>query len=193
MVEWYISKNLKGGFFLKDEKDFKASAAEAEEKIEAELDKSEDYEQQRLNEELEKLAETFRAEMKKAKDPAKPDYLSTRLDILDDKGNKLGSVFDILTESEAQLARYKLHRFLTALELKLTSFELKDLTKIIVGKKFKVDLKIENQEGYAARTVVDALTNEIYYPFNTDADCPFDAVDSADTTPDSEAEGADEY
>ena len=71
MVEWYISKNLKGGFFLKDEKDFKASAAEAEEKIEAELDKSEDYEQQRLNEELEKLAETFRAEMKKAKEENK--------------------------------------------------------------------------------------------------------------------------
>ena len=56
---------------MKDEKDFKASAAEAEEKIEAELDKSEDYEQQRLNEELEKLAETFRAEMKKAKEENK--------------------------------------------------------------------------------------------------------------------------
>ena len=56
---------------MKDEKDFKASAAEAEEKIEAGLDKSEDYEQQRLNEELEKLAETFRAEMKKAKEENK--------------------------------------------------------------------------------------------------------------------------
>lgn len=132
------------------------------------------------------------AEMKKAKDPAKPDYLSVRLDILDDKGNKLGSVFDILTESEAQLARYKLHRFITALELKLTSFELKDLTKIVVGKQFKVDLKIENQEGYAARTIVDALAGEIYYPFS-DKECPFDAVDSADTTPDSETESADEY
>lgn len=132
------------------------------------------------------------AEMKKAKDPAKPDYLSTRLDILDDKGNKLGSVFDIITESEAPLARYKLQRFISALELKLTNFELKDLTKIIVGKKFKVDLKIENQEGYAARTVVDALTNEIYYAFSDD-DYPFDAVDSAETTPNSETEGSDEY
>jgi hypothetical protein len=132
------------------------------------------------------------AEMKKAKDPAKPDYLSTRLDILDDKGNKLGSVFDILSESEAQLSRYKLHRFISALGLKLTNFELKDLTKVIIGKKFKVDLKIESQEGYAARTVVDALTNEIYYALSDD-DCPFDAVDSAETTPDSENIGSDEY
>lgn len=133
------------------------------------------------------------AEMKKAKDPAKPDYLNTRLEILDDKGNKLGSIFDIITESEAQLARYKLKRFISALELKLTNFELKDLTKIIVGKKFKVDLKIETQEGYADRTVVDALTNEIYYPLSDDTDYPFDAVDSAETTPNSEITGTDEY
>ena len=53
---------------MKDEKNSNPSASEAEEKIEAKLDKSEDYEQQQLNEELEKLAETFRAEMKKAKE-----------------------------------------------------------------------------------------------------------------------------
>lgn len=132
------------------------------------------------------------AEMKKAKDPAKPDYLNMRLEILDDKGNKLGSIFDILTESEASLARYKLKRFITALDLKLTNFELKDLTKIIVGKTFKVDLKIESQEGYASRTVVDALSNKIYYALS-DTEYPFDAVDSADTTPNSESTGADEY
>lgn len=131
------------------------------------------------------------AEMKNAKDPEKPPYLSIRLDILDPKGNKMGSVFDILSESPAQLVRYKIHRFITALGLNLTSFELKDLTKIVVGKKLEVDLKIEQQEGYAARTVVDALTNEIYYPF--DDTCPFDAADSADTTPDSNTAGADEY
>ncbi len=53
---------------MKDEKELKSSAAEAEEIIEAELNKSVDYEQQRLNEELEKLAETFRTEMQKARD-----------------------------------------------------------------------------------------------------------------------------
>ena len=132
------------------------------------------------------------AEMKNSKDPDKPPYLNMRLDILDPKGNKLGSVFDILSESPAQLVRYKLHRFITALGLTLTNFELKDLTKIIVNKMLEVDLKIEQQEGYAARTVVDALTNEIYYPFTG---CPFDAVDSADATPtsDSTNESVDEY
>lgn len=122
------------------------------------------------------------AEMKPAKDPAKPPYLNVRLGIIDVSGNKLGSIFDIFTESKASLQRYKLQRFITALKLDIPKFELSDLTKIIIGKKIEVDLKIEQQEGYAPRTVVDATTNEIYYPFE---DYPFDAYDSADATPDS--------
>lgn len=130
------------------------------------------------------------AEMKASKDPAKPPYLSIRLDIVDVNGNKLGGVFDIFTESEASLQRYKLQRFITALNLNIPSFELSDLTKIVVGKKLEVDLKIEQQEGYAPRTVVDATANEIYYPFE---DYPFDAYDSADETPNSESESSDDY
>lgn len=117
------------------------------------------------------------AEMKPSKDPSKPMYLSIRFGILDKGGNRIGGVYDIISESEASLVRYKLQRFITALELPLKSFELKDLTKIVVGKKLEVDLKIEQNEGYAPRTVVDALTNEIYYPF---IELPFDASDSAD-------------
>lgn len=134
------------------------------------------------------------AEMKPNKDPLKPAYLNVRLGIIDAAGNKLGSVFDIFTESEASLQRYKLQRFITALKLNIPKFELKDLTKIIIGKKLEVDLKIEQQEGYAPRTVVDATANEIYYPFE---DCPFDAPDSADATSDSETDSSqntsDEY
>ena len=124
------------------------------------------------------------AEMKPAKDPSKPPYLNVRLGIMDDAGNKLGSIFDIFTESEASLQRYKLQRFITALALNIPKFELSDLTKIIIGKKLEVDLKIEQQEGYAPRTVVDATANEIYYPYE---DYPFYANDSADATPDSTA------
>ena len=134
------------------------------------------------------------AEMKASKDTSKPPYLSVRLGIIDVSGNKLGSVFDIFTESEATLQRYKLQRFITALKLNIPKFELSDLTKIIIGKKLEVDLKVEQQEGYAARTVVDVTTNEIYYPFE---DYPFDAYDSADATPDSntsaEQAPSDEY
>lgn len=119
------------------------------------------------------------AEMKAAKDPQKPAYLSVRLGILDENNNRLGNVFDIFTESEASLQRYKLQRFLTALQLNLTSFELSDLTKIVVGKKLEADIKTEVQAGYSPRNVVDATTNEIYYQY---VDLPFTASDSADTT-----------
>lgn len=130
------------------------------------------------------------AEMKPSKDTTKPNYLSVRLDIVDMHGNKVGSVFDIFTESEASLVRYKLQRFITALKLSIPSFELSDLPKIIVNKKLEVDLKIEQQEGYAPRTVVDATSNEIYYPVD---DYPFNATDSADSTPNTTNEGTDEY
>lgn len=129
------------------------------------------------------------AEMRPAKDPSKPPYLSMRLGILDNSGNRIGGIYDILVDSEASLTRYKIQRFITALNLPLTNFELNDLTKIIVGKKLEVDLKVEQNEGYAPRTVVDALTNEIYYPF---IDLPFNASDSADTVADN-TNSADNY
>lgn len=127
------------------------------------------------------------AEMKQGADPNKPPYLNLRYGILDNTGNRLGAIFDIISESESSLVRYKLQRFITALALPLTTFELSDLTKIVVGKKLEVDLKVEQNEGYAPRTVVDALSNEIYYPYS---DNPFvdnstenfNATDSADTT-----------
>ncbi len=52
---------------MKDEKEMNSSN-ENEESLEASLDKTEDYEQNQLNDELEKLAETFRVELKKAKE-----------------------------------------------------------------------------------------------------------------------------
>lgn len=132
------------------------------------------------------------AEMRQAKDPSKPAYLNLRLDIFDNKNNKLGSVFDILTESEASLARYKLGRFLHALNLTLTNFELSDLTKLVVGKSFEVDLKVEENEGYAPRTVVDALSNEIYYSIGEN-DVPFDLSDSAESDTENSTSPDEEY
>jgi len=53
---------------LKDEKEMQFEENENEEALESSLDKSDNYEQETLNDELEKLAETFRTELKKAKE-----------------------------------------------------------------------------------------------------------------------------
>lgn len=131
------------------------------------------------------FAKIDKADMVKPKTPGKPDYLNLQLSLADKNHKSAGKLFDILTESDSQLPRYKLGRFITALKLPLTEFELKDLAKIIVGKEFLVDVTVQENEGYAPRNVVDALTNEIYYPleeadkiFNL-SDEHFDAEDAA--------------
>ncbi len=53
---------------MKDEKEKKFSTEKTNEEIEATLDKTEDYREEELNDELEKLAETFRNELNKAKE-----------------------------------------------------------------------------------------------------------------------------
>lgn len=53
---------------MKDEKEMQINEKENEEALESSLDKSDNYEQEKLNDELEKLAETFRTELKKAKE-----------------------------------------------------------------------------------------------------------------------------
>lgn len=63
-----LFKNLKGGFFLKEEKEMNSSAETNDESLEASLDKTEDYKEEELHDELEKLAETFRDELNKAKE-----------------------------------------------------------------------------------------------------------------------------
>ena len=83
--------------------------------------------------------------------------------VTDKNGKKLGFIFDIITESEANLARYKLGRFITALELPLTNFELKDLTKVIVGKELYGDITVEENQQYGSKSIIDALSAEIFY------------------------------
>ncbi len=56
----------KGAVSLKNEKDFKSDLNE--ENLESSLSKSDNYNQEQLNDELEKLADTFRTELKKAKE-----------------------------------------------------------------------------------------------------------------------------
>lgn len=111
-------------------------------------------------------ATIVKAEMKTSKNTG-AQYLSIQSDITDDAGHT-GKLFDMLFDSEKEFLRYKLQRFLTALNLDLRgSFELKDLCKLINGKKYIVDVTIEEaKDGNPARNTVNSFENEIYYPIS---------------------------
>ena len=53
---------------MKDEKEINTSSDNLNEELEASLDKTENYEEEKLNDELEKLAKTFKQELQKAKE-----------------------------------------------------------------------------------------------------------------------------
>lgn len=108
------------------------------------------------------------AEMRNSSDPTKPAYLSLRLSLTNKDGVNCGTVYDILSESNKDLVRYKLSRFLISLGLvNLGDFELVDLIKIIKNKRLIVDIKQEDaNNGFPAKAVVDAFKGEIYYPLS---------------------------
>jgi len=135
------------------------------------------------------------AEMKKGKDLAKPPYLNMKLQLTKADGTGAGVIFDMLSESDSDTVRYKLKRFIVALGLPLTaSFELKDLCKIIIDKKFIVDVTVDDRNPqYGAKGVVDVFKGEIYYPLSdaallfdnlkTDPAPTINATDGDDTVP----------
>lgn len=108
------------------------------------------------------------AEMKQPKDITKPLYLNMLLSLRTPEGKAVGRVYDVLAESDKELVKFKLARFITALGLNTVltgSFELSDLCKIIKNKELLVDIIPEKQDGKeTGRTVVDALSGGIYYP-----------------------------
>ena len=129
------------------------------------------------------------AQMRQPKDTSKPMYLNFKIDLFNYKtGEKVGSIFDGLYESEANLLLYKLKRFMLATDIKLTQFELSDLAKLINGKQILVDVKTEKQEGRQERSVVDVTKNQIYYPlseagsvFGDDAEASNDTINATDS------------
>lgn len=107
-----------------------------------------------------------KAEMKQPKDPSKKPYLSVTYGLTNKEGKSFGKFFDLITESEHDIARYKLKRFIVALELPLTgAFELADLTKIIVGKKLILDL-VKDTKSEQPRLTVDLFTGMAFYPLS---------------------------
>lgn len=107
-------------------------------------------------------ATIIKAEMKRSQNTGN-EYLSIQYDLTNDAGQS-GKLFDILMESEKEFLRYKLQRFLTALNLNLTgAFELKDLCKLINNKKLIVDVQVEDDDKYGKRNTVNSFEHEIYY------------------------------
>lgn len=131
------------------------------------------------------IAEIASAEMKVSK--TGNNYLNLRYNITDANGKKYGSVFDMQFDSDKNFLQYKLKRFIIGFQIPISgTFELADLTKLCVGKKAYVDLKVEKQEGYDAKTVVDASAAEIYAPLEQIAPAEqtiFEAIDEEDSTP----------
>lgn len=128
------------------------------------------------------LARIEKAEMKtpKANTTNKPDYLNLTLALKDETGNSKGKIFDIITESDSDYVRFKLKQLLQALNIKLKSFELKDLPKLIQGKDLWVDVTIDDKQD-PPRNTVDIFTGQVYYPLNSSSfDNLIDASDAED-------------
>lgn len=93
------------------------------------------------------------------------DYLNMRCGLTTGTGKSAGKIFDMLFDSEAPIPQFKLRRFVEAIGLPITgAFDLKDLPKIIIGKKFLIDVMPEKKDGVlTGRTTADVFTGDIYY------------------------------
>lgn len=136
------------------------------------------------------IATIEKATMKQPKDDKKPPYLNLQLDIKDAEGKSYGKLFDIITESESEYMRYKLRCFIQAIDVNLGNvFELRDLTKVCVGKKCEVTVTVD-EKSTPPRSQVNMFAADMYKrisnvvdPF-ADADTPFtmgDATEPSDS------------
>lgn len=109
------------------------------------------------------MATILKAEMKISK-TGNP-YLNLQYDLNDGAG-KTGKLFDLQMESEKEFLRYKLQRFINALQLNLAgSFEMKDICKLVTGKKLIVDVTSEDSDRGEQNTI-NSFEHEIYYPIS---------------------------
>jgi hypothetical protein len=98
---------------------------------------------------------------------SKPPYLSMTLKLFNKDGFPIGIIFDYITESKNDFARYKLKRFIEVIGFSLyREFSLKDIAKNAKGKTMLVDVTVDEKIS-PPRSCVDIFTGEIYYPLNT--------------------------
>lgn len=89
-----------------------------------------------------------KAEMRQPKDLNRPPYLSLTWNVFNEKDKPIGKIFDIIAESSSEYVLYKLRCFVQAIDVNLgKTFELKDLTKVSVGKTCMISVTTdENSE-----------------------------------------------
>lgn len=110
------------------------------------------------------LAHIEKAEMRKPKDPQKPEYLNLQYRLTRHNGKKAGVMFDGQYESDKQLIQYKLARFVKACGIPLKGqMELKDLATLVLNKDIVVDAVVD-ESGNQPRLQVDLFGREAYYP-----------------------------
>lgn len=107
------------------------------------------------------------ATMKQPKDLSKPMYLNLRYELADDSNNKAGSMFDMMFESDADFCQFKLSRFLVACEIPLVGeMELKDVAKLVVGKRMGIMIEQDLSNAQYPKVVVDMKSTDGYFPMN---------------------------
>lgn len=122
------------------------------------------------------IATIEKATMKQPKDNEKPPYLNLQLDIKDAAGKSYGKLFDIITESESEYMRYKLRCFIQAIDVNLGNvFELRDLTKVCVGKKCEVTIVVDDKSS-PPRSQINMFAADMYKRISNVVD-PFDDTD----------------
>lgn len=92
-------------------------------------------------------------------------YLNIRSSLTDTAGKVVGKFYDIHTESDKDIPRYKLGAFIRALGINFegATFELKDLTKLCVGKTYIVTLNVDEKRD-PAQNQVEVFKEDPYYP-----------------------------
>ena len=105
------------------------------------------------------------AEMKQGQDTNKPPYLNIKYTLTDGQGNGKGSLYDIISESDAAVVQYKVARFVRACGIPLVGeMELSDLAKIVKGRDIALDVSHQtDKERGTTRAQVDLFSRQAYY------------------------------
>lgn len=109
------------------------------------------------------LAKIVEAEMRTPKTVGNPDYLNLKYELYDKDANKVGTLYDIISESDKSVVQYKVSRFVRACGIPLSgSWELKDLAKIVLNRTIAVDVA-HDKKSETPRAQVDLFSHEAYY------------------------------
>ena len=107
-----------------------------------------------------------KAFMKEGKDKTKKPYLNMLLALTNKEGEAKGKIWDMIADSDSDIVRYKLRRFIEALAIPITGeFELSDLPKVVIGKKMLGHI-VTDTRGPSPKSVIGVFEDKIFYSVN---------------------------